>query len=732
MPSEMAQHLQDTLGIVGTVVAEKYRVESIIGEGGFSVVYRAQHIIWKEPVALKCFKVLANVPPQMREELLGGFIQEGKLMTSLSSRTAAIVQARDVGTFHAPDGSQVPYMVLEWLEGKSLDLVLSGENGRGLPARQLTEVMTLFEPVAAALETVHALNIAHRDIKPANLFVIGDPRSQNAFVKILDFGIAKVMAEHAQLATALAQTGQEITAFTPNYGAPEQFSRSHGATGPWTDVFALALIMVEMLRGGVPALQGSDYLQLAVASRDPLVRPTPRAFGIPVSDAIEAVFLRALAISPRDRFRTAGEFWAQLRKALYPAEPTWLPGGSGQTVPDRLSYSSVPVPSGASQPAPGPGYDRTGPRTPIAPGLGPDGVRGVTVPATGPGVSATSAGGSKGGGGAAIAVGAVLLLAAGGAGVYFGVLRPKANAAPASASAPIAAVASAAPSASAAAIAFGPDSCPKGMSFIPGGQFFMGTSEAKQKLSQPEHNVTLSPYCMDVFEVTEREYKACSDSGKCLRAKTTPEYPKGQSQTDDDHAKEIAAYSEFCNFDKPGREDHPINCVSWAQADTFCKEMRGGRLPTEAEWEYAARGADGRKFPWGDEIGNDKDHMNAAGTEFNAWEQSKGLPESHRMFDQDDGYAGTAPVGSYKKGVTKFGLYDMVGNVWEWTNDKFATYPKDKVTDPMGPDVGDTRAIRGGGFNGGYEMWLDPAFRYFMVETAYSPGIGFRCAKPLR
>ncbi len=188
--------------------------------------------------------------------------------------------------------------------------------------------MALFEPVASALETVHrCCNIAHRDIKPANLFVIGDPRGPSAFMKILDFGIAKVMAEHAQLATALAQTGQEITAFTPNYGAPEQFSRSHGATGPWTDVFALALIMVEMLRGGVPALQGSDYLQLAVASRDPLVRPTPRAFGVPVSDAVEAVFRRALEISPRDRFRTAGEFWAQLRKAIYPAEATWVPSG---------------------------------------------------------------------------------------------------------------------------------------------------------------------------------------------------------------------------------------------------------------------------------------------------------------------------------------------------------------------------------------------------------------------
>ncbi len=283
-----------------------------------------------------------------------------------------------------------------------------------------------------------------------------------------------------------------------------------------------------------------------------------------------------------------------------------------------------------------------------------------------------------------------------------------------------------------AAAALGPDSCPKGTAFIPGGKFFMGTTNEKLKISQPEHKVTLSPYCMDVFEVTERDYKACSDSGDCKRAKTAPEFPKPEKQSDEDFTRRsVAAYAEFCNFDKPGREDHPINCVSWSLADNYCKVHYKGRLPTEAEWEFAARGSDGRKFPWGDEIGTDKEHMNAAGLEFSAWQKSKGLDESHRMFDQDDGYAGTAPVGSFKKGVTKFGLYDMVGNVWEWTNDRFATYPTGEATDPTGAPVGETRAIRGGGFNGGYESWLDPAFRYFMDANAASHGIGFRCAKPL-
>jgi len=253
-----ADQSRDPLHIAGTVIADKYRIERAVGAGGFSVVYLAEHLIWRQPVAIKCFNLLANVPEAMREGLLDGFIQEGKLMAALSTRSAAIVQARDVGTFTTPDGQWLPYMVLEWLEGQALDFVLYDENRRGLPPRSLHEAMALLEPAAAALAIAHARGIAHRDVKPANFFVLGDPRGVEAHVKVLDFGIAKVMAEHAASAAHQAQTGKEITAFTPNYGAPEQFSRSHGATGPWTDVFAMALILIEMMRGGVQALDEGD------------------------------------------------------------------------------------------------------------------------------------------------------------------------------------------------------------------------------------------------------------------------------------------------------------------------------------------------------------------------------------------------------------------------------------------------------------------------------------------
>src|SRR5271154_6106418 len=141
------------------------------------------------------------------------------------------------------DGQFVPYMVLEWLEGATLEAVLGQEKASGLPFRTLAQIVALLEPAAEALALAHRKGIAHRDVKPGNLFVIGDPRGDGT-VKLLDFGIAKVVSDVQKMAGTFTKTGGQITSFTMAYGAPEQFSRTHGSTGPWTDVFALALVLV--------------------------------------------------------------------------------------------------------------------------------------------------------------------------------------------------------------------------------------------------------------------------------------------------------------------------------------------------------------------------------------------------------------------------------------------------------------------------------------------------------
>jgi formylglycine-generating enzyme required for sulfatase activity len=707
----------DQFGICGMVIAEKYRIEKVIGEGGFSIVYKAEHTIWRQPVAIKCFKILANAPVDQRDRLLDEFIQEGKLMAKLSTRSASIVQARDVGTFTAQDGSWIPYMVLEWLEGKPLDMVLYEERLAGMPPREIHEVLALLEPAAIAFEIAHANGIAHRDIKPENLFVMGDPRGPDAFVKVLDFGIAKVMGEHVP-ANALARTSAVApTAFTPSHGAPEQFSRSHGATGPWTDVFAMALVMVEVMRGGAPALMGDDYMQLAIASRDPERRPTPGNLGLQVSAAVEAVFAKALAVSPGDRYPSMGKLWAALHLAVFPDSSMWSPGSTSGFA---LNMSTS-----------GGGFGQTGRPSSLPGGVAPptiisssggDGARGIAQVTTQP---AQPSGSSR----SAMVFGTLGLaaLVGGGLAAYMLFVR---NPGPTAGGLPTAdptGVGVVAPTAAARRT-----ECPADMVLVGGGRFFMGSDDPAFKLWQPAHRVSLDTFCIDTFEVTVEAYKACSDRGDCKRPDSIPDYPKATGPkeiSDDEHLKQRTVFGELCNFGKEGREKHPINCVTWAHADAFCAAT-GKRLPTEAEWEYAARGSDGRKFPWGDEPGG-PGFMNAAGSEWTKWETSKNLPKSPRMYDVDDGFVGTAPVGSFPKGKTKFGAFDVVGNVWEWTADWFQTYKAEEEVNPKGAPAGERKAIRGGAFNGGFALWVNPAFRYHQLATASSHGIGFRCALTL-
>jgi eukaryotic-like serine/threonine-protein kinase len=352
----------DPLGIIGTTVDGKYEIQELAGEGGYSAVYRAQHLVWNEPVAIKFFSLLEDAKPELREQLLNDFIQEGKLMTQLSSRSAAIVQARDIGKLALGDDEWIPYMVLEWLDGYPLDQVLRREMAAGMPPRSLDEAVTLLGPAAEALYIAHQAGVAHRDLKPANIVVMGDPRDPNVSTKVLDFGIAKVMSAHSELQDQLQLTGTQITAFTPNYGAPEQFSRNFGATGPWTDVFAMALIVMELVRGGHRALEGATFFELGVKSCDATTRPTPAALGIEVSADVEAVFAHAMALQPKDRFPSMGEFWSELHAAVFPGGDTWTRGRSlSQSVLRPLS-SITGSPSGASLTGPSAtGSSATGP-----------------------------------------------------------------------------------------------------------------------------------------------------------------------------------------------------------------------------------------------------------------------------------------------------------------------------------------------------------------------------------
>lgn len=671
--------MKDPLLLVGRVLEGKYLVQAFVSEGGFAMVYRAEHVIWKKPVAIKLFSGLSSAPEEMRAGLHEAFIQEGAFLSELCTETASIVQPRDVGTYTAEGGTWLPYMVLEWLEGQNLDQLLEQE--RALSARpwSLPETIQLLAQVAMALDIAHAKGIAHRDVKPSNLFLVSArTRAEIGTVKVLDFGVAKMMSE-ASFSASLARTGTHITAFTPQYAAPEQFNRDFGATGPWTDVYSLARVAVELLTGQGP-LENADVAALGQAAMSTTHRPTPRALGAVVNDEVEAVFARALAVNSATRYNRAGQFWLELEAA------SGLPLSSAvRERASRVSFTPITA-------------------RPVIPSSVPpsvsSGVPPVPQKSSRKALAALALG--------VIAVGGLVVATHGSSPSPAAVEQRAAAARP-----------------SAPQVVPPPPECPADTGKIPAGQFFMGSEEKDAPANEkPSHNVALDAFCMDLHEVTAAQYKACADVGKCKRAPKEVDWPKISE-------RDRKLYSPLCTFDDPTKQDHPINCVTWEMADNYCA-VNAKRLPTEAEWEFATRGPDGRVYPWGDEPPT-AEHLNACGSECSSWGK-KHDAELTALYDQDDGFVATAPVGSFPKGRSRFGPYDVVGNVWEWTSTWFGPYSAEKSTNPRGPAQGERRVIRGGAFNGGYESWLHPAFRYGQVPEAQSHGIGFRCvgevAKP--
>jgi serine/threonine protein kinase len=305
----------DPFDLVGSTVAGKYDVEAVVAMTALSVVYRATHRVWQRRVAIKAFTA-PTLSEESRQALLASFVEEGRLLMDLSERCASICQARDVSSLTTVRGDWVPYTVLEWLDGESLETILLRERGPagGVCARRTrtaAEVVELLNPIAEALALAHDRGIVHRDVKPGNIFVLRNAGGEAPRAKLLDFGVAKVFRND----TAVAVTGALVSqSFTPSYGAPEQFSPQYGTTGPWTDVFALALIIVELLVGR-EALRGQALGALALQSCDPVVRPTARRLGAVVGDEVEKVVERAVAVQPEDRFASARELWAAFRAA---------------------------------------------------------------------------------------------------------------------------------------------------------------------------------------------------------------------------------------------------------------------------------------------------------------------------------------------------------------------------------------------------------------------------------
>jgi formylglycine-generating enzyme required for sulfatase activity len=217
------------------------------------------------------------------------------------------------------------------------------------------------------------------------------------------------------------------------------------------------------------------------------------------------------------------------------------------------------------------------------------------------------------------------------------------------------------------------------MAEIPGGSFMMGSNEGEAN-ELPAHGSRVGPLCLDLTEVTVAAYAACPS---CRRPDV----------------------GSLCNAPGQGKDDHPQNCVSWDDAVAYCAAA-GKHLPTEAEWEFAARG--GRRafrWPWGTRSPTEESAC------WNRWEP-------------DD--RGTCAVGSFPEGA--FGLKDMAGNVWEWVADWYGPFEPVPGGAPQKPGKGAGRVLRGGGWSSASPANLRGTSRAGTWPTNRDDYLGFRCA----
>jgi serine/threonine protein kinase len=623
--------------LAGVLLDKRFRVESVIGNahaGG--MVYRGRDITSNVPVVIRCPAVPTNLAPDELERAFDDFLTEAVLLASVCQATTDVERLLASGVELSTRG-RAPFCVFEWLAGRSLERDLRDRKS-GL---SIGEAIVILEPAARALMAAHALGAAHKDVRPANLWLAEHEGTTR--LKLAAFGLA-------------TRLGPGPTAFAPEYAAPEHFKASYGATGPQTDVYGLGLTLVEMIAGR-RALEGADPGELYLATSDLAKRPTLRARGAHVSDAVEGVVARALAVDPRRRFQNVREMWDALLSAvpeLTPAPPSTKnkaaePVPLASSPPGIVAGSGSPITFKPSQPPPAPSAPPTADAR-----LESGAVKAYEGPP--PGSSVAPPKRDRSGAGAWLVVAALGVAAIGVVVAKVGGTAPHHPPPPP----PPKPSASAPPKPSAEAAV---DVKPflEGMVPVPAGP----------KVPRA--------FYIDRLEVTAEAYAGCVDEKACTPNKV--------------HGDGVVETTAGCNGkDKPR---HPANCVDRAQAAKFCA-WAGKRLPTEAEWEYAARGNDGREYPWGNAAPTSCKQAILTGMQGECGERK-----------------GTWEVGTTTEGKSPFGAFDMAGNVWEWVD--------------ADADGGGAGILRGGSWDYATTS-AKTTYRLSFPASGGNVSIGFRCA----
>jgi len=693
---------------------DEYRLVKALGRGSMGQVWLAHDTVLDRLVAVK---FIAELPAH--DAVRQRFLTE--------ARAAARVQHPNIiAVYRVGEIGPRPYLISEYVRGDSLDKI-----AQPVAWPRLLEIAI---GLARGLAAAHRQGVLHRDLKPANAIV-----SETGDVKLLDFGLAKLLP-HVAPPHVDGPAGREAASTLPreptiapratSESFPTGVSSGQGVAGPPPRDRSIALGHVASLDGnaktvelpaGAPARLPSGGIAL------PSVTSAGAVMGTPGYMPPEA--WRGEPATPRSDVYSLGALLYELGAGAPPHR-----GDSPEAVRGSALASDVPPLASAAlgiDPDFAAVVDRCLRRDPTERFASGDAVREA--------LEALAADDQ--------AAARVLarppqerpsprprwaVFAGAGAALAFALFAyntfarkhspPPAGAASAMNTPPDApAQRPSGPPALAAdpqPLGAAPGRCPGGMVPVTAGTFRMGSPEGEGAPDeQLQHEVTLSAYCIDQTEVTVAGYAACVAAGGCRAAPLTVNWTNYS-------AKEGKLFNQRCN--RKDRPDHPINCVDWDQAAAYCT-WKGKRLPTEAEWEYAARGTDGRVYPWGNEAPSAK-RLNACGSECVTVTKVEMLPRD-LMYDGNDGWETTAPVGSYPEGRSPFGALDMAGNVWEWTAGWHGVYSKLAETNPQGPSTGTSRVCRGGGWATHDTNKVRATNRLWRIPMTRDCDLGFRCAR---
>ncbi len=662
----------------------QYRPGKVLGKGGMSIVLQGVHAGLQRPVAIK----LAQLDdPELKARLAS----EGRLLARVNHENVMVV-------FESGEVSGAQYLVCEVVDGESLEQRLAA-SGR-LRIRRALEIAA---QVASGLEAIHEQGVVHRDLKAGNVLVATDGQ-----VKICDFGLALDSASDTRL------TAQGVLVGTPEYMAPEVV-RGETST-PASDIYSLGCLLMELLTGEVPFSEIGDGRSTAgivriLKGHMQGVPPVPSSLRSEIAGEIDSLVLQCLAKEPDARPRSAEALAEELKTLAANQE---LREGEGQESAELDSTTgSILLPTSRSPGRTLPDEFSAPQRQVVAwPALLAALLSGIALSA------------------------AVFWLTSGsgqapppGEGPLIAGPEPRVDALPARRPGPATGGDVVTPAPSNPSEGVGAAGSPEatishesppslqgleplgkngkgfqefrnprdGMTLIlvPSGRFLRGEAGGEAD-EAPVRSIALSSYLIGKTEVNWEQYRRF-----CIETRT-PIHPRPDWN--------------------PG-DRHPVVGVSWKAATAYCA-WAGCRLPTEAEWEYAARGADGRRFPWGSE------QPYAGGlTRANIDTGSEGT----NLFPQTApvGFVGSDLLPLQADGSSPFGVQDMAGNVWEWCADWYSKdyYGRSPDRDPVNAESAERRVIRGGAYYNTEARHIRSAYRYSFDPEADAEFLGFRVAR---